>query len=100
MKTLKRVPCTLEIVEEYIPAKEDMVQGVIYLSEKYHCAVHLCLCGECGIQTVMPLNTETRHSGWDYSIKNNKVSFLQSVGNYQFPCKSHYIIIDNVANFV
>jgi len=38
----------------------------------------------------------------DAGIKHEdgKVSFTPSVGNYQIPCKSHYIITKSVANFV
>jgi len=37
---------------------------------------------------------------WQYTQTAKGVSFTPSVGNYQFACQSHYIITDNVANFV
>jgi hypothetical protein len=38
--------------------------------------------------------------GWHMTEKDGKVSFTPSIGNYQLPCKSHYIITKNKANFV
>ena len=93
MRTIARVECRPEFVETVIP--EEMLQGVIYISDEYKCSRHLCLCG-CGEDTIMPLGP----NGWNYTMKGDKVSFTPSVGNFQFYCKSHYIITDNVANFV
>lgn len=78
---------------EFIP--EEMERGVLYISEKYECANHLCLCG-CSNQTVTPLGA----SGWQIHKNGDKVSLTPSIGNYQFACKSHYIITNNIANFV
>lgn len=92
MKTLKQVEISYKKVD-LIP--EQMEQGVIYISDKYGVANHLCLCG-CGKQTVMPLGVNE----WNYTEDNGKISFSPSVGNYQFPCRSHYIITKSKANFV
>jgi len=93
MKTLKKVEIE-PIFVELIPSI--MEENKLYISEKYNVAVHNCLCG-CGEKTVMPLYG----NGWNLIKENNdKVSFVPSVGNYNFTCKSHYIITNNVANFV
>ena len=82
-----------------------MAQGVIYVSLEYETAIHLCLCG-CGNQVVTPFNhisKATGHrttNGWDFSNNNGKISLSPSIGNYSFDCKSHYILTNNVANFV
>lgn len=95
MKTKKRVEITFEKVE-FIPTKEEMKQDVIYISDKYKTSSHLCLCG-CGMETVTPLIS----GQWSYSVNtNDKLSMSPSVGNYNFPCNSHYIIYKGGGNFV
>lgn len=92
MKTIKKV----DLIHEYVETMPKvMQQGVLYISAKYHTAIHLCLCG-CGQQTVTPLN----ENGWSLFDVGNKITLTPSVGNYSFDCKSHYIITKSVANFV
>lgn len=93
MKTLKKVEIESVFVE-FIP--DVLEENKIYISEEYKCAIHNCLCG-CGEKTITPLGGG---ANWDL-VKHNdgKVSLVGSVGNYNFPCKSHYIITRNVANF-
>ena len=92
MKTIKQVPITPKLVH-YIP--NPMEQGILYISKEYGVANHLCLCG-CGEQTVTPIGGE----GWKLIENGDKVSLTPSISNYQMPCKSHYIITNNIANFV
>lgn len=94
MKTIKQVEI-VPIYLELIPENELLQEGNIYISKKYGCAVHLCLCG-CKNLTVTPLGTDD----WQLSEKDGKISLTPSIGNFQFPCKSHYIITNNKANFV
>ena len=94
MRTLKKVSIEPVFVE-FIPDYNDLEQGKLYISETYKCAVHLCLCG-CGELTVTPLT----NTGWTLIKNNGKISLTPSIGNYQFACNSHYIITNNVANFV
>lgn len=94
MRTIKKV----EIEPVYVERMpEQLEENKVYISEEYEVSIHNCLCG-CGFRTVLPLN---KPYGWDL-IKhdNGKISFTPSIGNYQIPCKSHYIITKNVANFV
>jgi len=106
MKTIKKVP----IEPVYVDWMPDVLeQGKLYISKKGCLAIHLCLCG-CGEQTVTPLDeivtetdktvTEMPKGGWILTEKRNKISMTPSIGNYSVPCKSHYIITNNVANFV
>jgi hypothetical protein len=94
MKTIKTVDIE-PIFIELIPEK--LEENKIYISEEHNSAVHNCLCG-CGLLTVTPLGGG---ANWDL-VKHNdgKISLIGSVGNYSFPCKSHYIITNNKANFV
>lgn len=94
MKTIKKVEIAPFFVE-FIP--QILEQNKLYISEEYKCAIHLCLCG-CGEKTITPLGGG---KNWDLvKEKNGKISLIGSVGNYSFPCKSHYIITNNIANFV
>lgn len=96
MKTLKKVPYIPVFLPAELPPKEELEQGKVYISEKYETSVHLCLCG-CGNLTVLPLTNDM----WKLiKLDKNTVSFVPSVGNYNFPCRSHYIMTLNVANFV
>jgi len=95
MKTIKTVSVTYKRVL-YIPETIDMEEGVIYISDEYKTAAHLCLCG-CKELTILPLTK----GEWSYTIdKRDVISMSPSVGNYQLPCKSHYIITKGGANFV
>jgi hypothetical protein len=94
MKTIKTVDIE-PIFIELIPEK--LEENKIYISEEYKTAIHNCLCG-CGEKTITPLGGG---KFWELIKHNNgKISLIGSIGNYCFPCKSHYIITNNKANFV
>jgi hypothetical protein len=73
---------------EFIPEK--LKNGIIYISIIYETAVHLCCCG-CGMKTVTPLSS----GGWKLALDYELVTFEPSIGNFQFTCKSHYLIRNN-----
>lgn len=100
MKTLRKVPVTIEYVYT-MPPYETFKEGVIYVSMRFGVSVHRCLCG-CGEKTVLPLNNTIggKDYGWKFIIEDHKATFTPSVGNFQMPCKSHYIITKGIANFV
>ncbi|MDR3422499.1 MAG: DUF6527 family protein [Xanthobacteraceae bacterium] len=70
---------------EFIPGT--LQGGILYISQKYKTASHLCCCG-CGCKVVTPLNP----SGWQLTEKRGRVSLSPSIGNWSFPCQSHYWI--------
>lgn len=93
MKTLKKVEIEPVFVE-FIP--NELEETKVYINEKHSVSVHNCLCG-CGQKTVMPLGT----GEWNFTLDDaGRVSFTPSISNYQYDCKSHYIITKNIANFV
>lgn len=99
MKTLKKVEIEPIFVKTIPEVLED---NKLYISEEYETAAHNCLCG-CGARTVTPLNCviDGKDMGWKLIKENNgTVSMTPSIANYQMPCKSHYILTKNVANFV
>lgn len=73
---------------EFIP--EALEDGKLYVSHKYATAVHKCCCG-CGNKVVTPLSP----TGWRLTVSGQYVSLYPSIGNWSFPCRSHYWIRRN-----
>lgn len=73
---------------EFIPEKLD--EGVLYISQTYNTAAHLCCCG-CGTEIVTPLTP----TDWKLVVNNGLVSLAPSIGNWGLPCRSHYLIQAN-----
>ncbi len=72
---------------EFIPP--ELKEGVLYISIQYTTAVHKCACG-CGNTVVTPLKPAP--VGWQLLFDGKTVSLMPSIGNWQFPCRSHYWI--------
>ena len=70
---------------EHIP--ERIEYGVLYVSIEFDTAIHVCACG-CGIEVVTPLSP----ADWSMIYDGRSVSLTPSIGNWEFPCKSHYWI--------
>jgi len=68
-------------------APEDLDDGVVYVSIPYSTALHLCACG-CGTEVVTPISP----GAWTLIFDGRSVSFHPSIGNWNFPCQSHYWI--------
>lgn len=73
---------------DFIP--QALQPGVMYISERYHTASHLCACG-CGEKVVTPLSA----ADWHLTIDDGMVSLYPSVGNWNYACRSHYWIQRN-----
>lgn len=73
---------------EFIPDR--LEPGVLYISRRYSTASHMCCCG-CGREVVTPLNP----AKWRIVENGDQVSLTPSVGNWSFPCQSHYWINAN-----
>lgn len=73
---------------EFVPA--DLETGVLYVSMTYATAVHRCCCG-CGREVVTPLTP----TDWVLVFDGETVSLSPSIGNWSFPCRSHYWIERN-----
>jgi len=69
----------------YIP--EQLEPGVIYISMEYATAAHSCCCG-CAEQVITPFTP----TDWELSFDGETVSLWPSIGNWNFRCRSHYII--------
>lgn len=76
----------LEIEQvEFMP--KEFTDGILYISERFDLAIHLCACG-CKKQTVTPIGD----GGWNLSVNENNATLTPSIGNSQMECKSHYWI--------
>lgn len=77
---------------DFIP--ETLEQGVLYVSERFETAIHLCACGWCKEKTVTPFHDG--QSGWRYMRdEQNRITLFPSIGNQNMPCKSHYWLRNN-----
>lgn len=73
---------------EFIP--EVLDEGVLYVSIAYKTALHKCACG-CGREVVTPLSP----TFWRMTFDGETISLFPSIGNWNFPCHSHYWIERN-----
>lgn len=65
----------------------NLSQGVLYVSEEFGAAAHLCACG-CGSKVNTPLGP----TEWNFEETKNGPTLYPSVGNWRLPCQSHYWI--------
>ena len=73
---------------EFIPSQ--LKEGRLYISLEYASAAHKCCCG-CGKEVVTPLSP----TDWKLIFDGKTVSLDPSIGNWSFPCQSHYWIRNN-----
>ncbi|WP_084154264.1 DUF6527 family protein [Citrifermentans bremense] len=69
----------------YMP--KELKVGVLYVSEQFGTAAHLCPCG-CGAKVRTPLGP----TEWCVEETERGPTLYPSVGNWQLPCRSHYFI--------
>ena len=70
---------------QYMP--KELEPGVLYVSEEFGAAAHLCACG-CGSKVRTPLGP----TDWSLDESARGPSLHPSIGNWQLPCQSHYWI--------
>lgn len=70
---------------EYMP--ERLEDGVLYVSIPFRTVLHTCACG-CGEEVVTPLGP----AEWSFTFDGDTISIDPSVGNWNFACRSHYLI--------
>lgn len=71
-------------------APHSLEDNVIYISLEYGNVLHKCVCG-CGNEVCTPLSPNDWHLLYD----GKTISLYPSIGNWNFPCQSHYWIINN-----
>ena len=77
---------------EHIP--EQLDDGVLYVSIRFGTVVHRCACG-CGEEVVTPLSP----AEWKITYDGRTVSLAPSIGNWSFPCRSHYWIDEGIVRW-
>lgn len=61
--------------------------NVLYVSQRYQIAGHLCPCG-CGVKVMTPLGP----AEWSFRENGGRPSLSPSISSGQLPCRSHYFI--------
>lgn len=69
---------------------EELDDGVIYISNLHKIIVHRCCCG-CGQEVVTPLSP----ADWRLKKEGSLITLRPSIGNWNYPCQSHYLITRN-----
>ena len=82
-----RASVSYEFVEN-IP--ERIEEGMVYVSIPFTTAIHKCCCG-CAQEVVTPLSP----TDWCLTFDGASISLDPSIGNWSFPCQSHYWITEN-----
>jgi len=81
------------LTHEFVEFMPDVIdEGKIYVSIDYSTAVHKCACG-CGKEVVTPLSP----TDWKLIFDGKTVTLEPSIGNWGFPCRSHYWVRNNRA---
>lgn len=76
------------LVPRFTPSiPRELEPGVLYISIDCATAIHVCCCG-CGQEVVTPLTP----TDWQMTFDGETVSLWPSIGNWNFECKSHYVI--------
>lgn len=78
------IPCFVKSIPR------ELEPGVLYVSMEYGTVVHSCCCG-CGLEIVTPLTP----TDWKITFDGEAISLWPSVGNWNLPCRSHYVIKGN-----
>lgn len=73
---------------EFVP--DELDEATLYISMTYGTASHLCCCG-CGTKVVTPITP----TDWSMRFDGDTVSLFPSIGNWDQPCRSHYVIERN-----
>lgn len=68
---------------------EVLKPNILYVTKDGDVAGHLCACG-CGREVITPLST----TDWSVSFERQGATLFPSIGNWAFPCRSHYFISD------
>ena len=84
----KRIDKLRPVYVEQLPDLLD--PGLLYVSMKFGICAHSCACG-CGRKVYTPLGLKD----WQLYYDGETITLSPSIGNYHFPCQSHYFIRHN-----
>lgn len=76
--------------QEVVDSVPEVLQAnILYVTKDGDVAGHLCACG-CMREVITPLSP----TDWSISFDRRGASLYPSIGNWAFPCRSHYFIRD------
>lgn len=84
----KRIEKLRPVYVEQLPDLLD--SGLLYVSMRFAICAHSCACG-CGRKVFTPLGRKD----WQLQYDGETITLSPSVGNFNFPCQSHYFIRRN-----
>ncbi len=67
-----------------------LVERTLYIPMRFASVAHNCACG-CGNQVITPLG----RTYWQLTYDGETITLYPSIGNWNFPCQSHYWIRHN-----
>jgi len=70
---------------------EQLIEGILYISEEFELTAHKCCCG-CGEDVYNKLSPVKWHLT---KSSDGSVSLYPSIGNWKYKCQSHYWIRNN-----
>lgn len=68
---------------------ERLQAGILYVAKDGDVAGHLCACG-CMREVITPLS----QTDWSLTVDRRGATLDPSIGNWAFPCRSHYLILE------
>jgi len=77
------------VLQRVTTIPRELEPRILYVAEAFGAAAHLCACG-CGTKIRTPLGP----TDWHLKETRRGPTLWPSVGNWQEPCQSHYLIID------
>jgi hypothetical protein len=92
MKPTKQPIKMTHIFVTEMPAKDQLKDQTIYISLEYNTVLHKCACG-CGKEVCTPITPRD----WKLIYDGQTITIHPSIGNWQYPCRSHYIIRNDMA---
>lgn len=87
-----RIKRLRHVFVQHLP--EQLEDGVLYISIEVGTIAHRCCCG-CGLEVVTPLSP----TDWKLVYDGESISLYPSIGNWSFPCRSHYWIRQNAISW-
>jgi len=82
---------TCSLTHEFVKSiPNELDDGKLYVSVEYGSVIHKCCCG-CEEKVITPLSPKD----WQLMFNGDSISLYPSIGNWNFPCQSHYWIREN-----
>jgi Family of unknown function (DUF6527) len=81
----------ITVQHKFVDSLPDVLEEkTLYVCMEFATAAHKCICG-CGREVVTPLSP----TDWKLVYDGRAVTLHPSIGNWSFPCRSHYWIRSN-----